>query len=86
ELISYSLAVFTLLAIVILLAVYDGTPSPVNGGNTPNSMVAFAATLLKISLTVPVTSCICQLTWVLLHMRFKSLHDVVTYDTTGRGP
>lgn len=64
ELLSLAAAALVLVTVIVILAVYDGKPSPVLGGITLNTMIALAATLFRICLMVPVTDCICQLTWI----------------------
>ena len=86
EILSLSLAIFILAAITTVLAVYDGKPSPVVGGITLNTVVAFAATLFRICLMVPVTECVCQLTWVRLAKGYRPLNDVFRIDLASRGP
>lgn len=86
ELLALVFASLILLAVIGILAAYDGKPSPVVGGITLNTVVAFAATLFRVCLMVPVTDCICQLTWVWLHKDYKSLEDVARFDAASRGP
>jgi len=85
EILSLSLTIFILAAITTVLAVYDGKPSPVVGGITLNTVVAFAATLFRICLMVPVTECVCQLTWVRLAKGYRPLNDVFRIDLASRG-
>jgi hypothetical protein len=61
EILSLLLAVLILGAVVTILALFDNRPSPVVGGMTLDTVVAFAATLFRISLMVPVTDCVGQL-------------------------
>ncbi|KAF2680031.1 hypothetical protein K458DRAFT_247746, partial [Lentithecium fluviatile CBS 122367] len=57
EILSLSAAGLILVAIATVLALYDQKPSPVVGGITPNTVVAFAATVFRICLMVPITNC-----------------------------
>lgn len=75
-----------LITVIVILAVYDGKPSPVLGGISLNTIIALAATLFRICLMVPVTDCIGQLTWVWLQKGYKPLHDIVKFDAASRGP
>jgi hypothetical protein len=86
ELLSLVFASLILLAVISILAAYDRKPSPVVGGITLNTVVAFAATLFRVCLMVPVTGCICQLTWVWLHKGYKPQKDVARFDAASRGP
>jgi hypothetical protein len=86
EMLSFALAALVFLAIIIVLAIYDGKPSPVVGGVTLNTVIAMAATLFRICLMVPVTDCICQLTWVWLQKGYKPLQDIIKFDMASRGP
>jgi hypothetical protein len=61
EIVSLLLAVMTLTAVIPILTPYDHKPSPVVGGITLNTVVAFAATLFRICLMVPVAACVYQL-------------------------
>ncbi|KAF1972805.1 hypothetical protein BU23DRAFT_568653 [Bimuria novae-zelandiae CBS 107.79] len=61
-------------------------PSPIIGGVTLNTAIAFAAALFRICLMVPVTDCICQLTWVSLERGFKPLQNIIKFDMASRGP
>jgi hypothetical protein len=86
EVLSVSLSASVFIAIIIVLAIYDGKPSPIVWGVTLNTMIAVAATLLRICLMVPVTDCICQLTWVWLQKGYKPLQDIIKFDMASRGP
>jgi hypothetical protein len=86
EVLSLSLAAFILVGVIALLATYNGKPSPVVGGITLNTVVAFASTLFRICLMVPVTACIGQLAWVWLHKGYQPLQDIVKFDLASREP
>jgi hypothetical protein len=86
ELLSLVCASLILIAIVIILAAYDNKPSPVVGGITLNTVVAFAATLFRICVMIPVTECIYQLTLMWLQKGFKPLQRVARFDAASRGP
>jgi hypothetical protein len=86
ELLSLVCASLILIAIVIILAAYDGKPSLVVGGITLNTVVAFAATLFRVCVMIPVTECFCQLTWVRLQKDYMPLQEVARFDAASRGP
>jgi hypothetical protein len=86
EVASLLSAIYILGGTIIVLAIYDNKPSPIIGGLTLNTIVAFAATLFRMCIMVPVTTCICQLSWPWLKDGFKSLDAVVKIDTASRGP
>jgi hypothetical protein len=86
EVVSLSVAALIMVASIIVLAIYDGKPSPVVGSFTLNTAVAIAATMFRICLMVPVTDCICQLAWVWLQRGYKPLQDIVRFDEASRGP
>ncbi|KAK7180927.1 hypothetical protein PSPO01_13051 [Paraphaeosphaeria sporulosa] len=86
EIISLSGALAILLAVIIILAIYNGKPSPDIGGATLNTIIAIAAPLFRILLMVPVMDCICQLTWVWLKTGYRPLQDVLGLDMATRGP
>lgn len=86
EVVSIVFSVLIFIAIVTVLVIYNGKPSPVIGAVTLNAAIAFAATFFRMSLMVPVTSCMCQLTWVSLQKGYKPLRDIVKFDTANRGP
>jgi hypothetical protein len=86
EVLSVSLSASVFIAIIIVLAIYDGKTSPIVWGVTLNTMIAVAATLFRICLMVPVSDCICQLTWVWLQKDYKPLQDIIKFDMASRGP
>jgi hypothetical protein len=86
EILSVLLAVMILAAIAAILAYYNEKPSPVVGGITLNTVVAFAATLFRLCLMMPVTNCICQLTWIRLASGYRPLKVVSDIDMASRGP
>ncbi|KAH8711959.1 hypothetical protein GQ44DRAFT_431259 [Phaeosphaeriaceae sp. PMI808] len=86
EILSLVLAIIVLATIVAVLAAYDKKPSPVVGGITLNTVVAFAATLFRICLMIPITCCIGQLTWVWLQKGYRPLDDIFRFDMASRGP
>lgn len=86
EVLSLLGAFVILVAVAVVLGVYDGRPSPMLGGLTLNTIIAFAATLFRILLMVPVTACICQWTWIWLETGYRPLADVVKFDAASRGP
>jgi hypothetical protein len=86
EIVSLTLAFALLAAVVAMLIKYDGKRDPLIAGLTLNTVIAAAATLFRICLMVPVSHCMCQLTWVLLQKDYKPLHDIVKIDAASRGP
>jgi hypothetical protein len=58
EILSLSVAVLILAGVIAILATHNGKPSPIIGGITLNTVVAFTSTLFRICLMVPVTACI----------------------------
>lgn len=86
EVASVVFAALIFVVIVTVLATFDEKPSPVIGGVTLNTAIAFAATLFRMALMVPVTGCMCQLTWVSLQKGYKPLRDIVRFDMASRGP
>lgn len=86
EVLSLLGAFVILVAVAVILAVYNGKPSPMLGGLTLNTIIAFAATLFRIFLMVPVTACVCQWTWIWLETGYRPLVDVAKFDAASRGP
>ncbi|CAO2649241.1 Nn.00g066260.m01.CDS01 [Neocucurbitaria sp. VM-36] len=87
EIFSYCVAIAVLAAVVAILAVYDGRPNPLwSGGITLNTIISFASMLFRISLLVPVASCVSQLGWVWLAQQQRPLYDVVRFDRASRSP
>lgn len=86
EVLSLFLAASVLTALSIVLALYNNKPSPVVGGVALNTMVAFAATLFRLCLMVPIMRCMSQLTWSLMEREYRPLTDVIRLDQASRGP
>jgi hypothetical protein len=86
EVLSLALAAIILVAVIIVLARFDGKPGPTIGSLTLNTMIALAATSFRLFLMVPVATCLGQITWIWLHSGHRALADVVTIDMASRGP
>ena len=87
EIFSFCIALAVLAAVVAIIAVYDGRPNPLwSGGITLNTIISFASMLFRISLLVPVASCVSQLGWVWLAQQQRPLYDVVRFDRASRSP
>jgi hypothetical protein len=86
EISSLLLAIFILMAVIIVLVLYDRQPNPVVGGITLNTVIALAATIFRTCLMIPVTDCICQITWSWLGRGYRPLNNVVRIDWASRGP
>ncbi|KAH6615363.1 hypothetical protein C7974DRAFT_417541 [Boeremia exigua] len=78
-----SLGVLT--AVASILGVNNGRPNPEwSGGITLNTIVSFGSMFFRISLMVPVASCISQLTWIWFAQARRPLLDVVRFDHASR--
>lgn len=86
EIASLLLAVSILVTMIVILRVYNNKRSPIFIGLTLNTIVAFASTLFRICLMVPVTVCVCQLGWSRMGEKPRSLNDLGTIDGASRGP
>lgn len=85
EIVSFCLALGVIVAVVVVLAIYNGRPNPLwTGGITLNTAISFAAVLFRISLMVPVASCISQLSWIWLAQDQRPLYDIVRFDRASR--
>jgi hypothetical protein len=86
EVLSLAMAAIILVAVIIVLAQFDGKPSPAIGSLTLNTMIAVAATSFRLCLMVSVATCLGQATWIWLHPGHRPLVDVVTIGMASRGP
>ncbi|KAH8725885.1 hypothetical protein GQ44DRAFT_615031 [Phaeosphaeriaceae sp. PMI808] len=87
ELISMYAAMCVFATTIAILGIYNGHPNPLwNGGITLNTVLSFSSMLFRISLMVPVASCLSQLTWVWLAQAQRPLYDIVRFDHASRSP
>ncbi|KAI1734709.1 hypothetical protein F4680DRAFT_437615 [Xylaria scruposa] len=87
EVLSCSVAILSLLAIVIVTRSHEGQPLPSWPlGISINALVAIFATLLKVGLTVPLSEGISQLKWQWFSEQPRSLLDMHEFDSASRGP
>lgn len=74
-------------ALGVLLLFFDGQRNPSwAAGITFNTVVSWLSTTFRISLLVPLSTCISQLSWISFTQKARSLQDVVFYDSASRGP
>lgn len=86
EILSTCAAIAVLVAVSVLLSTFDGRPNPLwTGGITLNTVVAFGSVLFRVSLMVPVASCISQLNWIWFAQAKRPLYDAVRFDQASRG-
>ncbi|CAO2658212.1 Nn.00g059350.m01.CDS01 [Neocucurbitaria sp. VM-36] len=86
ELVSFSLAMLSLLAIVILLVIHKNKPLPKWPKMiTINSLLAVFSTLLKMGLALPLSQGIGQKKWQWFRQS-RTLADVENLDAASRGP
>lgn len=86
ELLSVILSVSCLIALVIILRVYEGRSLPDWPlGITLNTLVAVLSTIMEASMMVPVAACISQLKWIWFR-RPNALNDFDSFDMASRGP
>ena len=86
EILSTCAAIAVLVAVSVLLSAFDGRPNPLwTGGITLNTVVAFGSVLFRVSLMVPVASCISQLNWIWFAQAKRPLYDAVRFDQASRG-
>lgn len=77
EIISTCTALAILSAVIAVLAIHKGRPNPVwSGGITLNTVVSFGSMLFRVSLMVPVASCISQLSWIWFAQAQRPLYDM----------
>ncbi|KAI1110454.1 hypothetical protein F5Y14DRAFT_465625 [Nemania sp. NC0429] len=87
EVLSSSLAVLSLLAIVIVVRSHERQPLPSWPlGIRINALVAIFATLLKAALTLPLSEGISQLKWQWFSQEPRRLLDMHNFDSASRGP
>jgi hypothetical protein len=86
EILSISLAIIALVAIIVLLATRKNKPLP----SWPsllgiNSLLAVFSSILKAAMILPVTECISELKWVWFTTP-KPVNDFICFDQASRGP
>lgn len=85
ELACWSIAVLSLIAIVIILESHKNKPLPEYGlGITLNSLIAIFATISQMAMMKPIAECISQLKW-LWFIRKQKLGRFQTFDDASRG-
>lgn len=78
EVLSLVLSALALVALVAILALYNGKPNPqwVGGSITLNTIVSFTSTVFRLSLLVPLGNCISQLSWTWFSKRERLLYHM----------
>lgn len=86
EFACWLLSIACLIAIIIILRVYDGEALPQwDLGITLNAMVSVFASIAKAALLFPVTECISQLKWVWFATESRKLQDFEMFDNASKG-
>ncbi|KAK2626365.1 hypothetical protein QTJ16_004627 [Diplocarpon rosae] len=86
EILSLCGTTMALVAIIIVLAHYNGEPSPRWPYEiTLNTLVSVFSTLLKALMMLTVAECISQLKWIWFKSP-RSLADLTTFENASRGP
>ena len=87
ELLSYTVSLVSLVAIIVILRHYEGHAQPAWSHNiTLNSVLSWFTTLFKANLLVPIVACLSQASWVHFRSGPRPLIDMVVYDSASRGP
>lgn len=79
------LAATCLIAIVILLNVYDGHPEFSFGGITLNAVIAILAAGVRIGFMVPIAESLAQWKWIWFAKKSRPLGDFDSLDDASRG-
>lgn len=86
EVVSLLLATGAMIAMVVLLAQYDDHPLPEWPHDiTFNAMIALLATLMTVTLAVPMSNSLSQLKWIRFNTKSSPLTDMELFDDASRG-
>ena len=85
ELAGLLLSVVALIAIIILLQVYDGHPQFSFHGVTLNAVVAVLAACVRLGFAIPVSEGLAQWKWLWFSRKIRPLGDFDTLDDASRG-
>ncbi|KAE8160024.1 hypothetical protein BDV40DRAFT_271561 [Aspergillus tamarii] len=86
EILSCVIAVASLVAIIVVLYVYDGKSMPDwPYGITLNAVISLLTTLMKAAMAFPITEALSQLKWSWFS-RGNKLSDLAMLDAASRGP
>lgn len=87
ELLSFGVSLLAVVAIIIILKIYDGQPmSKWPHSITLNSLLAIFTTLAQMGLMIPISEALSQLKWVWFKEAERPLVDFETFDQASRGP
>lgn len=87
ELLSFLVSLLSIIAIIIILRVYDNKPSSEWPQSISlNSLLAIFITLAQAGLILPVSEAISQLKWVWFKEDERPLIDFETFDQASRSP
>ncbi|KAJ4990045.1 hypothetical protein SVAN01_04508 [Stagonosporopsis vannaccii] len=85
EILSVCASLAVLAAVAVVLGLHNGRSNPTwSGGITLNTVVSIGSVLFRVSLMVPIGSCISQLTWVWFAHAQRPLSDAVRFDKASR--
>lgn len=80
-------SIMILVALVILLYMFDGKPAPNwRFGLTLNTIAAFLSTICRATVMVPVTEALSQLKWNWMSLHIRPLRDLYLFDQASRWP
>lgn len=87
EIVSCSISLIALAAIIAVLLEYDGKSIPDwPYGITINSVLSWITQILTASMAAVVASCLSQSKWIYFSMGDRPLADMNSYDWASRGP
>ena len=85
EVAALVLSIVSLIAIIILLSIYDGKPQFSFGFLNLNTVIAILATAFRIGFMVPVGEALAQWKWLWFSKKARPLGDFDSIDDASRG-
>ena len=85
EIAALVLSIVSLIAIIILLSIYDGKPQFSFGFLNLNTVIAILATAFRIGFMVPVGEALAQWKWLWFSKKARPLGDFDSIDDASRG-
>jgi hypothetical protein len=87
ELLTWIVAAVSMVAVIIILAVFNNKPLPKWPYNISlNTLISIFAQISSTALLGPVSTCIGQLKWLWFTDRSQNLDDFEAFDSASRGP
>lgn len=87
ECLAMAFSFASLIAIIIILRIYDQQPSPnLSYGLTLNTIISLLATASRSSLLFAVAAAVGQLKWIWFQRREQPIADMQSFDDATRGP